>query len=99
MFLESPLNDAVSVAICLIGMPAPLAEAVVPLEAVAVVENAAVVEPLTTVTDGGTDSCELLLESEIVVPALGAALLSVTEQLAVDPVFKFVGLHANEVSV
>jgi hypothetical protein len=49
--------------------------------------------PAGTVTDAGTDSAELLLESETVAPPPVAAWLSVTVQVAELPEVRDVGLQ------
>lgn len=64
----------------------------------AVVVNAAVVAPDATVTDAGTGSDPLLLESEIPAPPLGAAADRITVQLEVPPAARIAGVQDTELN-
>jgi hypothetical protein len=64
----------------------------------AVTVNAADVAPEATVTEAGVVNNELLSDSATVVPPVGAAWLSVTEQDALPPALRVDGVHAKEVS-
>lgn len=52
-------------------------------------------DPADTVTDPGTFSSPLLLDSETVAPPAGAAWLKVTVQVEVFPELRVVGLHVT----
>jgi len=58
--------------------------------------NAALTAPAATVTGLGAVRFGLLLDTETVVPPLGAGALSVTVQVTVPPPGRLVGLHASE---
>jgi hypothetical protein len=79
-----PFNDAVSVAVW--------SEAIVPAVAV----NVAVVDPAATVTDPGTVSAAVLLDSVTVPPPV---FVSVTVQLLVPPLLSVAGVHDSELTV
>ena len=64
----------------------------------AVTVNAAEVAPAATVTEAGVVNSELLSDSVTVVPPVGAAWLSVTEQDALPPALRVDGEHDKEVS-
>jgi hypothetical protein len=65
----------------------------------AVAAKLAVVEPLATVTDPGTASVAVLLESVTTTPPDPAAFESVTTQLETPPEARLVGVQASESSV
>ena len=79
-----PFNVAVSVAVW--------SDAIVPAVAV----NVAVVDPAATVTDPGTVSAAVLLDSVTVPPPV---FVSVTVQLLVPPLLSVAGVHDNELTV
>jgi hypothetical protein len=58
--------------------------------------NVALVAPAATVTLAGTAAPDTLLERETTAPPLGAAPLSVTVPIDVDPPFTVAGLSATE---
>ena len=62
----------------------------------AVAVNVALVAFAATLTEGGTVSSVLLLDSNIVEPPTGAAVLSVTEQFALLLGLRLAGLHVTE---
>ncbi len=65
----------------------------------AVAVKVAVVAVAATVTDAGTLSRALLLESETDAPPAGAALERVTVQVEAAPLAKLVGEQARELTV
>ena len=80
---EAPFALAVMVATCVVGVdPAP--------------KNVALVLAAGTVTEGGTVSATLLDVNVTLVPEAGAALASVTVQVALDPDTMLEGLHDTE---
>jgi len=80
---EAPFRVAVMVADCVV--------VTVPTVAVKVVE----VLVAGTVTDAGTVSAGLLLESATALPPVGAASLRVTVQVVAAPELTLLGLHAK----
>ncbi|NWF84226.1 MAG: hypothetical protein HXY18_10390 [Bryobacteraceae bacterium] len=80
---EVPFSVAVTTAV----------EAVVMAPAVAV--NVALEAPAATVTEAGTDSSELLSDTDTVTPPVGAAPLRVTVQVLLAPEESVVGAQAS----
>lgn len=64
--------------------------------ALAVAVNVAVVAFAATITDAGTVKSVLLLESDIVEPVAGAAVLRITEQFALLLGLMLIGLQVTE---
>ena len=60
--------------------------------------NVAVVAPAATVTDAGTVTKALLLDSETAAPDAGAACDKVTVQLEVAPLPRIAGTHRTELT-
>jgi hypothetical protein len=68
--------------------------------ALVVAVNVAVVAPASTVTFAGTEAAALLLDSEIVVPPTGAALLNVTVPVEfATPPLTVAGLNVTEARI
>jgi hypothetical protein len=67
----------------------------VELTACVLTVNAALTEPVGTVTWLGGVKLGLLLDTVTVVPPLGAGVLRVTVQVTVPPPGKLAGLHAS----
>ena len=65
----------------------------------AVAVNVLAVAPAATVTEPGTVSTALLLDSETAAPPIGAAPDNVTVHVEVPPLPRLVGAHASELTV
>jgi hypothetical protein len=85
--LELPLYDAVTTAVWLV--------VIVP----AVAEKLAEVAPEATVTDAGTESAVVMLESVTAIPPEPAACESVTVHVETTPELRLVGLHESALTV